>query len=465
MMNYNEFAEAVKNQIKDYLPPEYKDVEVQNVKAKKNNDVEREGIAIKYSAKISAVFYPQELYIPYQKGESFEYIMKKMAIAFLDSMVPEDQVLDIYSQYGVMKEKLFVGVCNAGKNVDMLQNVPHEIREDLALIYKVYLEFDDGSGGTFTVHNELMESWGISETELQDQAWNNMHKILPYSLKTMEDVLREYAVVNEMEDEEIEALIKGAKETGLYVLTNKVEKFGAGYMFDNDLLEQISQKLGGDLMVIPSSLHEVLLKKVDKDITFETMKSIIEDVNKTGVIPEEILSDKLYVYDFVEKKLAIAKVEDPVKEQCVEQGLDMWPEEDPESEQEPQLAEGLMTFREFKNTVLKEIRNYLPKDFEGQISIEAVKRYDLPPNDELIIRQNGPKFEPHIDLRPYYDFHKARVGMEDILRNIASVYRTEIAQAQEYVQRAGNEECAEAADEMVESPENEGQNLGMEQSM
>lgn len=27
MMNYNEFAEAVKNQIKDYLPPEYKDVD------------------------------------------------------------------------------------------------------------------------------------------------------------------------------------------------------------------------------------------------------------------------------------------------------------------------------------------------------------------------------------------------------------------------------------------------------
>ena len=465
MMNYNEFAEAVKEHIKDYLPPEFKEAEVQTVQLKKNNDVEKEGISIKYSDKISAVFYPGDLYIPYQKGESFENIMKKMATSFLDSMISDQQVHDIYFNYDVMKGKLFVSVCNAGKNRDMLQNVPHEIREDLALIYKAYLEFDNGSCGTMIVTNDLKERWGISETQLQDQSWKNMRKMLPYTFRTMESVLREYAVVNELKENEREALIMGARETGLYVLTNTAKMHGAGYMFDNDLLEQISQKLRGDFMVIPSSLHEVLIKKVDKDITFDVMKRIIEDVNKTGVIPEEILSDKLYVYDFVEKKLAIAKVQDPVKEQCVEQGLDMWPEEDPESEQEPQLAEGLMTFREFKNTVLKEIRNYLPKDFEGQISIEAVKRYDLPPNDELIIRQNGPKFEPHIDLGAYYDFHKARVGMEDILRNIASAYRTEIAQAQEYVQRAGTEECAEAADEMVESPENEGQNLGMEQSM
>ena len=55
--------------------------------------------------------------------------------------------------------------------------------------------------------------------------------------------------------------------------------------------------------------------------------------------------------------------------------------------------------------------------------------------------------------------------MEDILRNIASAYRTETAQAQEYVQRAGMEEYAVLSNEMTESPENEGQNLGMEQSM
>ena len=310
MMNFNEFAEAVKKQIKDYLPPEYKEMEVQTVNVKKNNDVEKEGISIKYSDKISAVFYPEDLYIPYQKGESFEGIMKKMANAFLDSMISEQQVQDIYFNYNVMKDKLFVSVCNAGKNTDMLQNVPHEIREDLALIYKAYLEFDDGSCGTIIVTNDLMERWGISETELQDQAWKNMRKMLPYTFRTMEFVLRENTAINNLKEDERETLIMGARETGLYVLTNTAKMYGAGYMFDNDLLEQISQKLGGDFMVIPSSLHEVLIKKVDKDITFDVMKRIIEDVNKTGVIPEEILSDKLYVYDFVEKKLSIAKVQE-----------------------------------------------------------------------------------------------------------------------------------------------------------
>ena len=458
MMNYNEFAAAVQEQIKDYLPSEFKDAEIQTVKVKKNNDVEKEGISIKYSKKVSAVFYPEDLYILYQKGVAFENIMKKIANGFLDSMISEDQVQDIAFHYDAMKDKLFVSVCNAGKNAEMLQGVPHEIREDLALIYKAYLTLDEAGSGTMIVNNEIMKIWGVSETELREQAWKNMHKILPHTLTSVGSVIKKYVLDSDLDEELRNELIKGTEETELYVLTNEAKIYGAAYMFDNELLDQISQKLGGNLMVIPSSVHEVLLKKIDKDITFDVMKGIVQDVNKQKIIPEEILSDELYVFDSVEKKLSIAKVQD------LKQDLDMWPEEVSESEQE-QEANDLMTFQEFKETVLNEIRSFLPKDFDGKISIEAVKKYDLPLNDALIIRQNGSKYAPHIDLGAYYDFHKARVGMEDILRNIASAYRTETAQAQEYVQRAGMEEYAVLSNEMTESPENEGQNLGMEQSM
>ena len=211
-------------------------------------------------------------------------------------------------------------------------------------------------------------------------------------------------------------------------------------------------------------LSLLLLKKVDKDITFETMKSIIEDVNIVGVIPEEILSDELYVYDCSEKKLSIAKVQEPRQEQCVKQGLDTWPEEEPKSEREQKLAEGLTSFQKFKETVLSEIKNYLPKDFEGQISIEAGKEYIIP-HDELIIQQNGTNIKSQIDLTYHYDSRMIGMGMEDILKSIASEYCDEIKHVQENAQHVGNVECAGTADEMEESPENEGQNLGMEQSM
>ena len=448
MMNYNAFEEAVKEQIKDYLPPEFKEAEVQTVKMKRNNDVEKEGLSIKYSEKVCAVIYPKDLYILYQEGKPFREIMEKIAKAFVESRLSDELFYDMMYHYEAMKDKLFVSVCNASKNAEMLQNVPHEIREDLALIYKAYIILDEvNKEGTIVVNNEMMEIWGISEKELRDQAWKNMHTILPYTFRTMESVLQEYAENNELKEEAREALLRGAEEIDMYVLTNEFKTYGASYMFDLELLEQISQKLGGDFMVIPVSVHEVLLKKVDKDIGVADMKSIIEEVNNTGVEPEEILSNELYVFDSVEKKLSIAKVQDMIQDE------------------EPELAGGLMSFQEFKETIRNEIRSYLPKDFDGQISIETVKRYGLPPNDELIIHSYGSEFVPHINLGPYYDFCKARAGMEAILRSIASTYHTEITRAQECARRTGAEECAGVTDEMVENTENDGQSFGMEQCM
>ena len=89
-MNYNEFAKAFREQIKSYLPAEFKEAEVQTINVKKNNDVEKEGVSMNYSPGISVVFYPEDLYIPYQYGIPFEEIMQKAARGFLDSIISEE---------------------------------------------------------------------------------------------------------------------------------------------------------------------------------------------------------------------------------------------------------------------------------------------------------------------------------------------------------------------------------------
>ena len=323
-MNYNEFAKAFREQIKSYLPAEFKEAEVQTINVKKNNDVEKEGVSMNYSPGISVVFYPEDLYIPYQYGIPFEEIMQKAAKGFLDSIISEEQVRAMNFKYDAIKDKLLVAVCNAEKNTELLQNIPHEIREDLALIYKVYMGIDDGGGGFITVNNNMMEMWGIDREDLQKQAWENMNKRLPYNLREIENILIENAMSIENDDKCKEELRKLAQRSDLYVLTNEANMFGASYMFDYELLDKIARKLGGNFMVIPSSVHEVLIKKIEADTSFEVVKDTIWKINREEAMPEEILSDELYVFDSIEKKLSIANVQDMIQkewaydEECAE---------------------------------------------------------------------------------------------------------------------------------------------------
>ena len=54
-------------------------------------------------------------------------------------------------------------------------------------------------------------------------------------------------------------LPKGEQEI-LYVLTNKQAVHGAAVMLYEGELRKVSDRLGGDLAILPSSLHEVLLR-------------------------------------------------------------------------------------------------------------------------------------------------------------------------------------------------------------
>ena len=64
----------------------------------------------------------------------------------------------------------------------------------------------------------------------------------------------------------------------MYVLTNKQKVNGASCMLYPDLIRQFSDRIGKNLFIIPSSVHELLL--------FDTQVRV-----------EEILSYSLYFYD------------------------------------------------------------------------------------------------------------------------------------------------------------------------
>ena len=98
-----------------------------------------------------------------------------------------------------------------------------------------------------------------------------------------------------------------SEEVPLYVLTTATAKFGSSVLLNKEALREAAETIGGDLLIIPSSIHEVLL--VSSQIETEELEIIVRMVNKEEVRPEDILSNHVYRYDCQTKQLSMAVTE------------------------------------------------------------------------------------------------------------------------------------------------------------
>ena len=87
-----------------------------------------------------------------------------------------------------------------------------------------------------------------------------------------------------------------ASVTDLYVLTNRDKLYGASAMLYSDKAKELADRLGADLLILPSSVHEVLILPDDRTQEYDFYRNMVKEVNTTQVEPEEILSYSLYRY-------------------------------------------------------------------------------------------------------------------------------------------------------------------------
>ena len=92
----------------------------------------------------------------------------------------------------------------------------------------------------------------------------------------------------------------------MYVLSNADKLNGAAALLDAKTMEDISEKLGGDFIVLLSSIHETIVLPGNEDIDRSTLEAMVQDVNADQVAPEERLSDHVYMYGSQEKELVLA---------------------------------------------------------------------------------------------------------------------------------------------------------------
>ena len=212
-------------------------------------------------------------------------------------------------------------------NREMLKTVPHLHILDLAIVFNIVIEEDAYNSATAMIKKEHLDMWQVSKKEIEEVALTNTPELMPPVIMRMEDLLAEMIIndismqwddedeqeqwdfvkedcaygghpkekVSEYVREEIEKM-KYDDKIDMYVLTNEKRINGAGTMFYDGLLKKFADKIEKDLIIIPSSVHEVILIPKDNEISDEEINEMIGEVNENELETVEILSNHMYLY-------------------------------------------------------------------------------------------------------------------------------------------------------------------------
>ena len=307
MMNYELFKEVVMGKFMDYMPEEYKDYELVMTPVEKINQV-KDGIhmvAVGDKTILSPTIYVNDIYEHYKENEDLNECLKvaveNMERAFKERPFEKD-VLDFNSA----KENIVFQLVNTEQNKEMLKGVPNRQFQDLSIIYRWVVSVDEAGIASAVVRNNLAEKLGFSEEELFNLAVENTRRILPPTVRSMNEVISEIFVKDGMPPEVAELMVEEIpREEMLWVISNERGLNGAISMLYEDKLHTLAEELDADLYIMPSSIHETIAVSAEFGDPYQ-LAEMVTQINMDQVSLDERLSNQVYHYDKDLRKLSLA---------------------------------------------------------------------------------------------------------------------------------------------------------------
>jgi len=292
--SFDEFKNEIVDKIREFLPETFKDAEVSLQIVTKNNDLQLTGLTIRsVGTNISPTIYLDTFYEDYKNGKSLQEIMKKIAEVRVFHDVNDDFDTTQITDYRRCKDRIIPRLVNAERNSEHLASRPHIYMEDLAVEYAIFLGSDEGGLMTVPITDALINSWNISLDELHSMAISNIPTVIPSTIRTMCEVIREM-LSDDIDDELFDGAV--AADNLMFILSNKHKMYGASAILDKAILKEMEDKVGRKFYILPSSIHEQIIVPYSTD-NASYLANMVREVNATQVGPEDFLSDHVYLYD------------------------------------------------------------------------------------------------------------------------------------------------------------------------
>lgn len=293
-MTLEQFIELIYSEMKEQM--EDKNIIIQPVL--KNNGNVYHGLIIHDSVhNLSPTIYIEPYYYQYQNGTAFEDIIANMMETYLENVPTKDFDISNFKDFKKAQTRIVMKLVNTEQNKALLKDIPHRAFLDLSIIYSVVVCDFMGEFGSILIHNQHMEYWGITEEELYEIAQENTPKLLPHSLTDIKIIL----------DKVDNSISQYWECNNMYVLTNQLRINGAACIVYPKLLRKISDYLEDNLIIIPSSVHEVMIipkQRLENVYSMKELNSIVREVNETELRNDEVLSNHVYYFDGTELQIA-----------------------------------------------------------------------------------------------------------------------------------------------------------------
>lgn len=300
-MNYLEFQNTIRIKIEEILKENY-DVSIQNVI--KNNDVYLSAILIneKNVTMATPTIYLEDFFDMYCAGVSIEDITNNILAIYRKQLGKVDITFEDFEEFSKVEDKVMIKLVNYERNIEGLKQTPHIKMMDLALVFYILWENDDGQQLSSVVRDCHMSLWKVGIKEVYEAAYKNTLEKLSVSVRSMKDVVRDIYfnmqgrgdIDPEVEKQYLEDLSE--RDYPMYVISNKAKFLGASTILYDEVLRYMYEKIEGAYYILPSSVHEVIA--VSKtDLSEEDMKKMVAEINENEVDYLEVLSDNVYKYD------------------------------------------------------------------------------------------------------------------------------------------------------------------------
>lgn len=243
------------------------------------------GICIrrKDSPSIAATMHLDQIFAQRKEGKSMEDVVREVVQEAEKSLEGAPKVKALAADTLDLKSIRAEAVCTE-KNLDLLRTVPHIEICDLSIIFRK----DLGKDASTIITKQLAASKNL---DIED----------PEKLRQLMQIvaIHHAAVIRPLRSvlEEMGAGIPAEDDVPIYVVTTAGSPYGSAALVYPGLLKSLAKNLGKSYWILPSSIYELLIVPDDQTMHEEDMYSMVCEINRTQVRPEERLSDNAYYFD------------------------------------------------------------------------------------------------------------------------------------------------------------------------
>ncbi|MCR4808091.1 MAG: DUF5688 family protein [Lachnospiraceae bacterium] len=291
MKKFEEFAEDVRYA----MAMRYKDDKVTLKRITKNNGVIYTGICVRGEKEsIYPTLYLEPFYDESSDEGVSDEIIDRICDIYESRRLGSVENLNYLTDYERVRKSLRCKLINRKNNEEFLKDVPHRPFMDLAIVpYYRIKDCDLGRTimceGSFVIRNSHLDMWKVTAEELVRESVENTLTMEEPVITGMYELLsRLNPAFKACEGEE--------DLCPMYVMTTG-DSYGAVAMLYEDRIRDLCRALDSDVIIIPSSINEIILIPKKGCIPEEMLNEMVCEVNETEIRPIEVLSDHVYSFE------------------------------------------------------------------------------------------------------------------------------------------------------------------------